>query len=299
MSSSGSRATLFATGPRAAPIALGTVASARNLSLWGWGGSKNNQAAEEASKAAEAAKEQAQHAASSATDAATDNVSAAPPLTEPTVTPTEIDTNGIMEMITGQDILSMNSEQIGYLASLGINPSLPWPSGVMVPLLEHIHVYTGLGWAGSIIGTALALRLIMTPLHIWSLQNGARMAKMQADPRAAEMIKLRKEAWELTDQTERQQNGQKASFISKKLKKEYQVNNWAMLGGILQIPFTIGLFNTIRNMTAVPVPGMETAGFLWFADLTVRDPYFILPVTATALLVGSMTVRRKRTVLVP
>jgi len=39
-------------------------------------------------------------------------------------------------------------------------------------------------------------------------------------------------------------------------------------------------------MATLPVESLKTGGFLWITDLTVPDPYFILPaITAATLLV--------------
>ena len=34
----------------------------------------------------------------------------------------------------------------------------------------------------------------------------------------------------------------------------------------------------IREMASVPIESMKTGGMLWFSDLTVPDPYYVLPV---------------------
>jgi YidC/Oxa1 family membrane protein insertase len=38
-----------------------------------------------------------------------------------------------------------------------------------------------------------------------------------------------------------------------------------------------GFWRLIHNMTLLPVPGLETGGALWFSNLVLPDPYFILP----------------------
>lgn len=35
-------------------------------------------------------------------------------------------------------------------------------------------------------------------------------------------------------------------------------------------------------MSTLPVESMETGGILWFTDLTVPDPYYVLPVVTAA-----------------
>ena len=45
--------------------------------------------------------------------------------------------------------------------------------------------------------------------------------------------------------------------------------------------------SAIRGMSNLPVPSMTSGGAYWFYDLTVPDPYFLLPmITATTLLLA-------------
>ena len=43
-------------------------------------------------------------------------------------------------------------------------------------------------------------------------------------------------------------------------------------------------FIGLRKMCNLPVESMSTGGALWFKDLTITDPYFILPLISTATL---------------
>jgi len=45
----------------------------------------------------------------------------------------------------------------------------------------------------------------------------------------------------------------------------------------LQAPIFLSVFYGIRGMTSLPVEGLKTGGALWFPDLTLCDPYLILP----------------------
>ncbi len=281
-------------------MALGSVAASRNLSLWGWGSSSSKsseQAVEEATRAAAATQQQQQHAASSATDAVTDNISATPSLTEPAANAplanSDLSDFGASSGSSGSnlsvtDILDLSSNEVGYLQALGLDNG--WgPTSVMQWTLEHIHVWTGLGWGASIVASAFALRAAMLVPHVMQLRNGGRVAHMQADPRAVEMNRLTKES--LTAGADGMEKRQQAKVIADLLKKEYAVNNWNLLWVLVQFPFTIGLFKLVRQMGNMPVPGMEESGFLWFADLTVRDPTFLLPALATGVMILSLQVR--------
>ena len=43
-------------------------------------------------------------------------------------------------------------------------------------------------------------------------------------------------------------------------------------------------FYGLRQMCNLPVDSLSTGGALWFKDLTLTDPYFILPLMSTASL---------------
>lgn len=55
-----------------------------------------------------------------------------------------------------------------------------------------------------------------------------------------------------------------------------------MLTPLIQAPFFISAFLGIRNMCNLPVESMQSGGILWFTDLTIADPYYILPVLASS-----------------
>lgn len=56
----------------------------------------------------------------------------------------------------------------------------------------------------------------------------------------------------------------------------------SMYTPLAQMVLGFGAFRCLRGMSSLPVPGMTTEGWLWFADLTVADPLYILPVATAA-----------------
>ncbi|KAL6879213.1 60Kd inner membrane domain-containing protein [Trichoderma novae-zelandiae] len=284
----------------AAPIVLGGVSSSRSLSLLGWGGSKNKDASPAAEAAAPtpetpvaanpAPAEQASTAASTTPTDAAASASASAPATEPAaVAASDVDLSSISALINGQDILNM-PEDIGYLHAIGLDYGWGFTS-VMQWALEHVHVWAGLGWGGSIVATAVLLRTLMFYPQIQSLKFNAIMQRMRKDPRSAEAMKLVQQGFQESDM-EKRQRGQ---VLNKLLRTEYGVNNWGILWSLAQIPFTFGLFRIVSGMVHIPVPSLENAGFLWFTDLTATDPYFILPAAGTALMMGALLINAKHT----
>lgn len=275
-----------------APLLLGCVSTPRAFSLWGYGKPSTPAAPPDAPATAAATatattKEpsgQAPAASAAPVDPTPDAPVPAAPPTEPPVSASDVDLSSITDLINAQDILGM-PEQLGYLHAIGLDYG--WgPTSLMQWALEHVHVWTGLGWAGSIVTTAVLLRCIMFYPQIRALQFGAVMHKMKQDPRSQEAMKLVQQGFQNRD-TDMRQRGQ---ILNKILRDQYGASNWGIMWSLMQIPFTFGMFRIVSGMTHVPVPSLETGGFLWFPDLTATDPYFILPAVGTGLMVVSVLV---------
>lgn len=197
------------------------------------------------------------------------------------------DLSAITDLVntTGSEILN-RPEAIGYLSSLGLDYG--WgPSSMMQWLLEHIHVWGGIGWAASIAAAAVVLRVAMIYPLIQSTKFSAQMKRMQEDPRFPEVNAKLKAAIVTGDRTAQAQ----AQALNSLLRREYNVPFKKMGWSFVPIPFSYGLFRVVTGMTHIPVPSLETSGFLWFSDLTQSDPYMLLPAVATGLMVLAIDVR--------
>ncbi|QUC22725.1 uncharacterized protein UV8b_06966 [Ustilaginoidea virens] len=285
----GSSPVLLARSAAGTTVTLGSgAASARQLSLWGYG-KKKTAGDGEAAPAPDAA------ARSPAQDPLAEHAAPAPPppLEPPASTPApEPDVSPVPDAMAdgaAADVASM-PEGIGYLKALGLEYG--WgPTSAMQWCLEHLHVHTGLGWGASIMLTAVLLRCAMLYPQVRSLRFNGVMQTMRKDPRAQEAMKMVQQGLMKGDMAMRQ----RGQFVNKKLKAEYGVSNLGMLWSFGQIPFTFGLFRIVSSMANVPVPALESAGYLWFTDLTATDPYFILPAAGTALMVAALSVNSKYT----
>lgn len=150
------------------------------------------------------------------------------------------------------------------------------PVSGMEWVIEHIHVYAGTPWYVSIALAALAVRVVLFKPFISAADNAARMQAVKpiTDPLTKEMMATRVRGDEprvLELRAEIQRIQRRAGI---KLTRG--------LVPMLQIFPGYGTFVLLRAMAKVPVPGLETGGALWFHNLTIPDPYYILPV-ATAL----------------
>jgi YidC/Oxa1 family membrane protein insertase len=59
-----------------------------------------------------------------------------------------------------------------------------------------------------------------------------------------------------------------------------------MLPMLCQGAIFASMFFALRGMAACPVESMKDGGALWFTDLTVPDPYYLLPlITSSSLFI--------------
>lgn len=57
---------------------------------------------------------------------------------------------------------------------------------------------------------------------------------------------------------------------------------------LIQMPIFVSFFFSLRQMSSAPLESMKTGGALWFPDLTMHDPYYILPVLASATMLATI-----------
>ena len=165
-------------------------------------------------------------------------------------------------------------EQIGYLKSLGLD--FGWgPTASCEWLLEHIYVYTGLPWWGTLLAVAALYRAVMFVPTLKATRSSALLQAAQKNPeyqQAAEDFKMA--AYRTRDQPAMMQARQRMKAVTSKA----GINYWWMPVPFLTVPFSFGMFRLMRGMSALPVPSLETGGFAWFTDLTIHDPFYILPI---------------------
>jgi YidC/Oxa1 family membrane protein insertase len=63
-----------------------------------------------------------------------------------------------------------------------------------------------------------------------------------------------------------------------------------LIKNYFQMPIFISFFVGLRRMANAPVESFHTGGMLWFTDLTVCDPYYILPVITSVTLWATVEV---------
>lgn len=72
--------------------------------------------------------------------------------------------------------------------------------------------------------------------------------------------------------------------------KDHNVSPLSAFWGLAQIPVFVSCFFGIKKMAELPVPGFSTGGVAWISDLTLADPYCILPVLSSVSMLLSFEV---------
>ena len=64
----------------------------------------------------------------------------------------------------------------------------------------------------------------------------------------------------------------------------------SIIGPLVQLPLFVSFFFAIRRMAFLPVESFKTGGYLWFQDLTLYDPFFVLPIICSFSMLASIEV---------
>ncbi|KAJ8522154.1 hypothetical protein ONZ45_g1207 [Pleurotus djamor] len=71
---------------------------------------------------------------------------------------------------------------------------------------------------------------------------------------------------------------QRCALKQKKIYGDAGVSMWKMLvTPFVQLPVTLGIFFGLKKMCNLPVEQLKDSGVSWLPDLTVPDPYGVLP----------------------
>ncbi|KZC12980.1 Mitochondrial inner membrane protein OXA1L, partial [Dufourea novaeangliae] len=151
------------------------------------------------------------------------------------------------------------------------------PVGLVQSALEWVHISCDLPWWQTIVVSTLCIRLLLFPLVILGQRHLANTQKYL--PEVQKIQSKMTTARQLGDQYEAAMYGQELY----KFMKEKNVNPLkSVFITLLQAPVFISCFLGLRGMTNIPVESLRTGGILWFTDLAIPDPYYLLPIFTSA-----------------
>jgi YidC/Oxa1 family membrane protein insertase len=152
--------------------------------------------------------------------------------------------------------------------------------------IEAIYLQSGWGWAGSILAAGVVVR---GATFFFQALSSDKMAAMAA---LTPVTKPLQEKMEAAIARGDKQQADLYKMQQQEILKPY-VGGFFSMAGFMVVQGWIGFsaFRFLRAMGELPIPGMTSDGWLWFSDLTVRDPYFILPAATTAIMYTVFKVR--------
>jgi YidC/Oxa1 family membrane protein insertase len=126
-------------------------------------------------------------------------------------------------------------------------------------LLNFIHSYVG-NWGFAIMGVTFCIKLLFFPLSAASYKSMANMRKLQ--PRLAQL----KESY-----------GDDRQKFNQEMMDLYRKEKVNPMGGCLPIMVQIPVFISLYWVLIETVELRQAPFILWIHDLSVKDPFFVLP----------------------
>jgi YidC/Oxa1 family membrane protein insertase len=127
-------------------------------------------------------------------------------------------------------------------------------------LLEHIHGLLG-NWGWSIICLTILIKLAFFPLSAASYKSMARMRAVS--PKLAAL---------------KEQFGDDRQKMSQAMMELYKKEKINPLGGCLPILVQMPVFLSLYWVLLESVEMRQTPWMFWITDLSIKDPFFILPI---------------------
>lgn len=152
-------------------------------------------------------------------------------------------------------------------------------------IIEHIHIWTGLPWWASIVGAGVLTRVAVLKFAVGASNTQAKLHNLKPV-----LSPLRQEQLEAARNGDRMLTAQKKAEIQQ-VNKDNGIQPWKSFLPMIQVPLGYGCFRVVRGMAALPVPGLANESVAWISDLTVADPFFLLPASSAVFLYFTFKVR--------
>jgi YidC/Oxa1 family membrane protein insertase len=165
-----------------------------------------------------------------------------------------------------QDSLATISEHLELTVDYGW---LWWAAQPLFKLLQFMQSLVG-NWGWAIVLMTLTVKMVLYPLTASSYRSMAKMRKF-----APKMTQLR------------EQFGDDRQRLGQEMMKMYKKEKLNPMGGCLPILVQMPIFIALYWVLMEAVELRQSPFIFWIEDLSIKDPYFVLPL----LMGGSMFVQ--------
>ncbi|CAI9575685.1 unnamed protein product [Staurois parvus] len=150
------------------------------------------------------------------------------------------------------------------------------PVGLVQNFLAFLHMDIGVPWWGAIVTGTILARIMIFPLIVKGQKEAAKLNNHM--PHMNKLTTRMNEAKHSGNKFEMSKAYSDLTLYQKK----HDINPLrGFLVPLVQAPVFISFFVALRQMAYLPVPSMQTGGLWWFTDLSIADPYYVLPLVVT------------------
>ncbi|EZA54730.1 Mitochondrial inner membrane protein OXA1L [Ooceraea biroi] len=179
----------------------------------------------------------------------------------------------VQEIVENIVKLHSNGEPTFESMGLGCNYT---PVGLIQKSLEFLHIHCDLPWWTTIVIGTLCVRLLMFPIVVIAQKNMIKFNNHM--PKIKQLQEKMSEARNSGDYVESSRAASDLMHYTKNNDISFGKN---ILMPIVQAPVFISFFLALRKMANTPVESLKEGGFWWVTDLTLHDPYYIMPIATS------------------
>ena len=200
--------------------------------------------------------------------------------------------NGSRILVPGSRSIQLTpvADSVSSLSEAGL--AATWSP---LSLVEHgyfaLNNTIGLPWWATVIAGAACTRLVLLPVQIWALKKATKIHNHMP-----EELELQRAMVQAAKEKNKDLAVEKYGELFQHYKKHKYVPMENLRSAIVTLPVAgLASLSLLEiSMLSPPLTGMTTGGLLWWTDLTVRDPLFLMPLfcsvsTFANLLTGAET----------
>lgn len=162
------------------------------------------------------------------------------------------------------------------------------PADWCIEAILKVQELTGAELGMAIVGTTLAVRVMLFPVVASGQKAASRMAHLSPE------LKQLQAKYENVRNASLEQK-QKMGEEMKALFKRYETNPFkSMTAPLIQLPVMMGMFFGLKKMPTYFPEEMATGGMYWFTNLAVPDPNYILPGICFITFVGTVELGKEQ-----
>lgn len=176
------------------------------------------------------------------------------------------------------------AEEIVEVAKL-TSPIVPWSELNLISKLFFPYTYSlmhymdfllnHMPWWIAIVGTTATFRLLFFPLYVKQTKIGIKSYNL-----LPETQKIQAKINEATISGDAYERALGYSKMQALLKQNDLGTGQKLYPTLIQAPMFLSMFLLLRRYSNEPLESLATGGGLWFNNLLLADPYYILPTIA-------------------